>query len=71
MLGFVIIGGIFGLVAIAEGVRRWRAPGTPSGDPYAHYIDRASPEFVAGYYMGGAGANLFGGGGGGGGDGGG
>jgi hypothetical protein len=62
MLGLIIVGGIFGLVALAEGIRTWRAPGTPSGDPYHHYIDEASPEFVAGYYMGGAAANQFGGG---------
>jgi hypothetical protein len=63
MMGVIAIGSIFGLVAIAEGLRRWKARGTPSEGPHRHhYIGNAG----AGYYMGGAGASTFGSGSGGG-----
>lgn len=69
MIGLIVIGCIVGLVAAAEGIRCWKTPGVPSGDPYYHNVDRADPYLSAGLYTGGiVGAGFGGDCGGGGGD---
>lgn len=64
MIALILLGSIVGLIAAAEGIRRWKAPGLPSGDPYYQHGERNDP-YIASYYLGGLGGGGLGGSGGG------